>query len=592
VADELTTERRPGTLSGRIVPTGWVAPDPTHAWCFGSDEPGWTGRFKSGETTSIMQIGHLGSATRLIRSRARLRGPSTIPAGWRWEAIGRIQAGGVGPFEAWTFELTPGRTRDLSDLAITRQGFHSATDTDLIFALRVIGPVGVTDAVELEIPAFYLDSNALDTAAADLVIANRSPEPGGAQVPQDEAIQFDLISTTSTDSPDLSTVLVYVNGVLAYDGSSGEQPGYTVTVSEPLDNVVRLNVVAPYLFDPLSVVTVHVIADSTAGVHIDSEWSFTIADLIGPRVAAASSIEHELVRVTWDEPVSDTALVAANYRFSRLEAPGVDVSAVSVARFSQSAVDITLNQRITRGILYEVFASNVEDLFGNVVVAPYDRAEFRGFDCDQPAGRDFNLWTMIPRINRQQDDEGTRDLYKFLACLQEIVDLLLCDVDRWTEILDPDVAAERYLDQMLIELGNPFAFDLTADEKRRLIHVLVSMYQLKGTARGVIDVIRFFVGLDVTILAYLGAGDTWTMGESELGVDTTLGPSDSRSRFSFRVVSAIALTDEQRDRIREIANYMKPGHTHLVAIDEPAPPVSIDHWELGLSELGTETLLH
>jgi phage tail-like protein len=175
-----------------------------------------------------------------------------------------------------------------------------------------------------------------------------------------------------------------------------------------------------------------------------------------------------------------------------------------------------------------------------------------------------------------------------------VVDLLLCDVDRWTDIIDVDVAEERYLDQMLIGLGNPFSFaaELDADDKRRLIRVLVGIYQLKGTARGIIDAIRFFLGIEVEIVTYLGDPDIWVMGEDELGVGTFLGPGDQRARFSFEIISPVGLTDEQRERIRAIVDLMKPGHTHLIRIVEPTPPEVADPWELGLSELSIDTFLH
>jgi len=62
--------------------------------------------------------------------------------------------------------------------------------------------------------------------------------------------------------------------------------------------------------------------------------------------------------------------------------------------------------------------------------------------------------------------------------------------------------------------------------------------------------------------------------------------------YSFKIVSPIALTEEQRKRITDIANYMKPAHTHLIEIEEPEVPLVIDDWELGLSELGEKTELH
>jgi phage tail-like protein len=260
-----------------------------------------------------------------------------------------------------------------------------------------------------------------------------------------------------------------------------------------------------------------------------------------------------------------------------------------VVEVTPTTYDVSLDVPITRGVEYQVVVSGVEDERGNTIAAPYDRATFIGYECPAPAGRRAELWRWIPQMNRDRD--VTRDLYKFIACLQEVFDLLLCDVDRWTEILDVDVAAERYLDQMLIGLGNPFAFDLTVEDKRRLIRVLVDVYRSKGTKPGIISVIRFFLGIEVDIVAFLSDG--WILGESELGVDTDLAPGTSRERFSFDVISPVTLTDDQRERIRQIVEYMKPAHTHLVRIVEPTAPVSIEHLELGLSELGgDEWMLH
>jgi phage tail-like protein len=285
---------------------------------------------------------------------------------------------------------------------------------------------------------------------------------------------------------------------------------------------------------------------------------------------------------------------------------------------------------------------------------------------DWPAERLFDLWKMIPLINRQEDDAGTQELRGFVRCLQEIVDLKLTEIDRWTEIIDPDTAPEEYLDAMLMDLGNPFRFDLTETDKRRLIGVLMDMYRQKGTAIGIVNVIRFFLGLEAIVLAYLDE-ETWVLDESVLvedetvqsgtdGVITastryfasatatfstasiggyitvsgsalvndgeyeivgyvdpitvvlggtstladeasliwedtafpcTLGPGDSWGRFAFEIdVRPLTLTDEQRDAITEIANYMKPAHTHLNRIVEAETPVVYDHLELGISELG------
>jgi phage tail-like protein len=171
-----------------------------------------------------------------------------------------------------------------------------------------------------------------------------------------------------------------------------------------------------------------------------------------------------------------------------------------------------------------------------------------------------------------------------------VTDLVLVDIDRFTDILDPDLAAEPVLDLMLGELGNPFAFDLSVVDKRRLLNVLVAMYREKGTARGIINAIRFFLRLEVQITAY--AGEALFLGESLLGEDWILGPSSRFAALAFEVVSPRVLTAEERRRLRQIVDYLRPAQTHFTRLVEPIPPETVDHVELGISELGESWVLH
>lgn len=573
-----TLQRRPGTSSGRVRgPSGWIPPEGSSALVLGCDEPGREGYFLPGDEVRATQADDFG-VTRLVHSRARLRGPAVAPpAGWRWEAF--CEVGGI---ETWTFELIPGETRELEDLAVNVS--HFAGTQSLEFGLRVVGPPGAAAEI-LEVPAFYLDEIVLDELAEGIRIANRSPEPGAVNVQRNERVSFDLMAVEGNT---LGLPQIYLDGVLVYEGGI-PAPGYTVNFFIPYNGTRRFRIGAPYLFDSLRVVPVRVVCSTEDGVHhVDETWSFTVEDVTAPRLLSAVSRSHDVVRVTFDEPVEGAELPTA-YDFERLEAPAVNVRAVSVREVSPTEYDVTLDIPITRGVLYRVTASDVRDVRGNVILAPYHQAEFHGYECPPVPGRRFELWRMIPAENRRQD--VTRDLYKLLAVLQEVVDLLLCDVDRWTEILDVDVAAERYLDQMLIYLGNPFEFDLSADEKRRLIRTLVEMYQRKGTRVGIVSVVRFFLGLEIEVIAF--TDEAWVLGVHELDEETILGPGTSRERFSFEVVSPVALEEEQREQLRAIIEYMKPAHTHLVRIREPEVPVVIDHVELGLSLLdGAEWVLH
>ncbi len=586
MAERSAFKRRPGELVQRIEPTGWVPPEGTHVWCFGSDQAGWTAFFKTADKVTIEQTDALDVGTRLLRARAFLRGPrADLPIGWRWEAYGVSNAG-----DSFVFPLDPESARQIDDLAL---GVRSYGGT-LLFGLRAVGPV--SEGVELEIPAFYLDAIVMDDAAAEIEIANRVPVPGETQVAKDHDIRLDLFETGSSDI-DLTKTTIYVDGVLAYDGNAGgQQNGFAVVHTTPDTSQHRFVITPPYDYDSLRVVPVRVVAYNVAGTfQLDTSYSFTAEDRTSPHVLSAMAVDHLTVRVVFDEAVkqtdptaSDDALNPANWSFAYLTAPSVSVEAVSVESVTPTTVDITVDIPITMGATYRVTGANLTDLFGNVLLAPYDYADFVAYQCPRPDDRDWELYMQLPRLNRDEDD--TRDLFKFVSILQEVIDLLLCDIDRWTDILDVDVAAERYVDQMLITLGNPFAFDLDLEGKRRLVRVLVQIYQEKGTAVGIINAIRFFLGLEVTIEEWAAIG--WVLGVDELGVDTILGPGTARQLYTFEVVSPVNLTDEQRSAITSIAKYIKPAHTHLGGIVEPVIPDVIDHLELGFSELADEWILH
>ncbi len=82
------------------------------------------------------------------------------------------------------------------------------------------------------------------------------------------------------------------------------------------------------------------------------------------------------------------------------------------------------------------------------------------------------------------------------------------------------------------------------------------------------------------------------LGESELGIDWELGPSDRFARYAFDVTVGIPLADTERQQLRAIVDYMRPAHTHFADLIEPGPPPTFEHWELGVSELGVTTDLH
>lgn len=191
---------------------------------------------------------------------------------------------------------------------------------------------------------------------------------------------------------------------------------------------------------------------------------------------------------------------------------------------------------------------------------------FIGFQPPIPARRKFDLYRMFAQWNR--DTDASLDLLRFSNILNEVAAWLLADIDSWVDIFDIDRASEDFIDAILADLGNPFAFDLTLIQKRKLAKVLVRIYKLKGTEPGVVTTLRFFLGVESDLIEF-NDEDTWVLGDDELGVETFLGTDDQASIYSFDVEVDRVLTEEERRLLREIVDYMKPGHTHHIRTIEP-----------------------
>ncbi len=99
------------------------------------------------------------------------------------------------------------------------------------------------------------------------------------------------------------------------------------------------------------------------------------------------------------------------------------------------------------------------------------------------------------------------------------------------------------------------------------------------------------MGIEVEdITAY--NGERLTLGESELGVDWVVGPSDRFSLYAFEVRVGRKLLAAEKERMTTIVRYLQPAEAHFAGIVEPLSPPIWDHWELGISELGSQSVLH
>lgn len=309
--------------------------------------------------------------------------------------------------------------------------------------------------------------------------------------------------------------------------------------------------------------------------------------------------DRRTIRVKFDldvkqiDPTSaDDSLNPANYSFRPVNLPEFTAAftptAQSVTIVDTDTVDILVEDDFSYARDYEVEVENVESTVGDPMDPIGRFKEFISADPRKPE-RNFQLLNQLAAHSVREDDTG--DLRRFMSIFQDVQDILLVEKDRFLTILDIDTAPENFVDAILCDLGNPFFFDLDLVGKRKLARILVPIYKQKGTKQGIRNVARFFLGFDVVDIVSV-LEDCLILGESELGLDWTLCPSDSFSRFSFSIIVDRVLTQDERDKLTIIVEYMKPAHTHFLKIIEPTDPEFVDHWELDFSALDDTTVLH
>lgn len=424
-----------------------------------------------------------------------------------------------------------------------------------------------------------------------LLLLNRSPEPGELNWPVTGLIELDIVNTAVGDAPDTASVRVFVDGVLALTGSSFQAgwngPGSAITTVAA--DMLRIALDSTGQFASLATVQIHVLVNALAGgAFIDQTYTFSAEDISNPELTSVRALSLMQIEATFNEQVSAAALLPANYFLARQIAPSVEATIVAVERSTPTSYVLTTSTELTHGVTYRLTVSSVQDLSGNTIAPPFDSSVFDSFTPATPAGRDFDLFRMLPQMNR--DEDISDDLKKTTACLQEVTDQLLFSIDAWSDIIDVDIAPETFVDAMLVDLGNPFNFALSLVDKRRLARILVPIYRQKGIAKGIKNAVRFFLGFEVAITPFVDEG--MSLGDSDLGVDWELGTGDSRAVRTFNLEVTFMLTDEQRQRLLKIARYMKPLNTHIGLLIEPTVPETFDHWVLGFSEIGDTTILH
>jgi phage tail-like protein len=462
----------------------------------------------------------------------------------------------------------------------------------------------------VETPGLWLDNILLDQGAG-VWVANQLPEPDETGVSVSANVVLEILSTDPGISIDLANTQVYLNAVLAYDGGAGgfqsgyDGPGSATAALGTTDQRITIDPTGAWTSEQL--VTVRAVSQTVGATYTtDTSYSFTAADTVPPTLQAATAVSATTVRVVFDEgmdlgPSTDatSALNPSSYSVTLVPADdrqaGVATTVLSVAQGNDTAVAgdtvvLTLDIELSFWRTYSVSVDGPADEADNLLAGPQS-VQFQSWTPPGwPADRSFLLWEMFSADCRNRDIHG--DLERLLSTWQDVVDLLLWEQDRFPRIWDIDNAPEPNIDALLMDLGNPFRFDLTLIQKRRLASIIVAAYKQMGTKAAIINLARFFLQITVTVTAW--ADDTWVIGESELGVDTDLGPSGDngwRELYTFTVESTTVLTEEQRRWLGQIVDEVKPHHTHY-EIKDPSDVVVYDHWVLGISELGETSDLH
>lgn len=229
--------------------------------------------------------------------------------------------------------------------------------------------------------------------------------------------------------------------------------------------------------------------------------------------------------------------------------PGIIAVATPDGRIHVSSSDAVIGSvEAVGGTALEALGLSINDPVADIAGNPVTSAvvAFGGFVPASTIGRVFQLWQHISPLHKDTDDGS---LENFVGIVQEATDMLLASIDRWTDILDPDIAPERYLDLILRDLGNPFTdFHLSVVDKRRLANLLVQIYKQKGTGPGIKNVIRFFLGIDVEITTLADDDALWVLGHSALG---TSGPTSAsltaatRAPYGFTAGDTLAVYEGQ-----------------------------------------------
>lgn len=344
--------------------------------------------------------------------------------------------------------------------------------------------------------------------------------------------------------------------------------------TEVLGDAVRaLSFTRSTPFESAQEVRVRVYLDGSAPGNVIGDYRFTYLDETRPVLEDVVAEGPSALRAVFVEAMDDSAEDPEHYRLTRVSKIAFEPRVVRVVRETGRALLLETSGPLTFGASYVLQVEGVRDVNDNLIADDGREITFVAHTPPVPDGRRFALWDFVPEMHKRIDRE-TGELETLIEVLQEPTDVLLYEIDRFATISDPDQAPEDFVDAMLADFACPLDLgDLSLGDKRKVLSLLLGIYQQKGTTEGLIKAARALLELEIAIHPLNEGG--WQLGVHELGNEETtwLGPETSFQRFAFevevvRMSDAPAMTDVQRARLVELVHALRPAHTHFRRITE------------------------
>ena len=161
-------------------------------------------------------------------------------------------------------------------------------------------------------------------------------------------------------------------------------------------------------------------------------------------------------------------------------------------------------------------------------------------------------------------------------------------IKKIADYFDPSQTPPEFLQWLSGWVALSLRADLDEFRQREFIKNAVRLYRLRGTKRGLEEVVSVYTQLGASITETASPFQVETPGRSRVGVDTML---EGGAPFVFRVTINLRTTDpsvlkKQRDVVTAILSMEKPAHTQLV-LEVETPTMQIeDH-----SRVEVDTLL-